>query len=116
MFARHAWNAPLADSLYLSYHAKRKAQVAPGVGEGTDMVVVGPALGAMAQIDPATMDTFEAAYQTAVQAEEQGFSSAKMAINQYVTELNRKAAEATQPQQQPTTPKTNGGAPSSNGA
>jgi len=45
MFARHAWNASLAETLFLSYYAKRKSEVAPGVGQGTDMVSLGPGLG-----------------------------------------------------------------------
>jgi hypothetical protein len=50
MFARHAWNAPFPETLMLTYYAKKKAEVAPGVGVGTDMVMVGPVLGRVDKI------------------------------------------------------------------
>jgi hypothetical protein len=50
MFARHAWNSPFSDTLLLTYYAKRKAEVAPGVGNGTDMMMVGPTLGSLTPV------------------------------------------------------------------
>src|SRR5262249_14880019 len=47
MFARHAWDSPFSDTLLLTYYAKRKAEVAPGVDTGTDMMMVGPTLGSL---------------------------------------------------------------------
>src|SRR5262249_16657737 len=47
MFARHAWNSSFAETLLLTYYAKRKSEVAPGVGAGTEMVMVGPNLGSL---------------------------------------------------------------------
>ncbi len=45
MFAGHTRTRPMPETLLLSYSAKKRAEVAPGVGEGTDMFFIGPALG-----------------------------------------------------------------------
>jgi hypothetical protein len=106
MFARHAWNAPFADTLFLSYYAKRKAEVAPGVGQGTDMVVIGPGLGTLTVVDDRTIRKLETEYQKVIQTEKHGFSGAKEAIKQHVEDLQK---QQTAGPQQPPPPKTNGG-------
>ena len=43
MLARHAWNADLDPTLLTTYLAKKRAEVAPGVGTETDMfMITGP--------------------------------------------------------------------------
>jgi hypothetical protein len=111
MFARHAWNAPLADTLFLSYYAKRKSEVAPGVGQGTDMVVVGPGLGTFTVLNATVVEKLETEYKKVVKAEDRGFASAKVEIKGYVETLQRQAQTAAAgAQQQPPPPATNGGA------
>jgi hypothetical protein len=62
MFARHAWSASMPDTLFLTYCAKRKSEVAPGVGNGTDMVMGGPKLGTLILIDDSVINTLEGEY------------------------------------------------------
>jgi hypothetical protein len=94
MFARHAWNSPFADSLLLTYIAKRKAEVAPGVGRGTDMVTVGPGLGTFVQIGDHVITRLDERYKEIIDSEMSAFSRAKEEIRSYVEELTREAEEA----------------------
>jgi hypothetical protein len=45
MFAKHTRTRGFAETLLLTYIAKKRAEVAPGVGAATDMFTVGPYLG-----------------------------------------------------------------------
>jgi hypothetical protein len=45
MFAKHNWMKPFSETLLLTYAAKKRAEVAPGVGQATDMFTIGPGLG-----------------------------------------------------------------------
>jgi len=45
MFAKHRWLKPFSETLLLTYAAKKRAEVAPGVGQATDMFIIGPGLG-----------------------------------------------------------------------
>ena len=94
MFARHAWNSPFANSLLLTYIAKRKSEVAPGVGSGTDMVTVGPGLGTFVQIGDHVITRLEERYREIIDSETSAFSRAKEEIRSYVEELTREAEEA----------------------
>lgn len=99
MFARHAWNAPMADTLFLTYYAKKKSEVAPGVGRGTDMVMTGPGTASYITVAPPAMDRLEAEYKRVNTAETRSFLKGKQGIQHYVEELERQA-QAAAPQQQ----------------
>jgi hypothetical protein len=45
MFAKHTRSKSFSETLLLTYAAKKRAEVAPGVGSATDMFAVGPVLG-----------------------------------------------------------------------
>jgi len=51
MLAGHTRSSSIADTLLLTYMAKKRSEVAPGVGEGTDMFVIGPGSGQFAMLD-----------------------------------------------------------------
>lgn len=72
MLARYHYEAPMADSLLLTYMAKKRAEVAPGVGKGTDMFTVGPQLGSYTRI--VLPETWEQLKKTseAIQKKERG--------------------------------------------
>jgi hypothetical protein len=106
MFASHAWNSPLADTLFLSYYAKRKAEVAPGVGKGTDLVSVGPGLATLDRINPEVVRKLEVEYRKVVRAETRGFSKARAEMKRYVDDLQARA-QAARPQGP--APEANGG-------
>jgi hypothetical protein len=115
MFARHAWNAPFPETLMLTYYAKRKAEVAPGVGLGTDMIMVGPILGSLIPIGDHVIKKLDEEYARIIRSETSAFTRAKGKMRTYVEELTKKAqatGEAAAEKQAP--PKTaNGGASSS---
>jgi len=94
MFARHAWNSPFPDTLLLTYVAKRRAEVSPGVGRGTDMAVVGPVVGTLTSVAPDIIEKLDAEFRRLIRAESSAFGRAKMEIKSYV-EAVTKAAEAT---------------------
>ena len=113
MFARHAWNSPFADTLLLTYYAKRKAEVAPGVGIGTDMVTVGPSLGSFTTIREDVIKKLDREYRKTIRSETLAFRRAKGAMNAYVEELTKQtqAAGAAPPETQASS-KTTDGTPS----
>ncbi|MBM3290380.1 MAG: hypothetical protein FJY92_09535, partial [Candidatus Hydrogenedentes bacterium] len=46
----HTRNRPFQETLYLVYLAKKRAEIAPGVGEATDMFMIGPLLGSYVSV------------------------------------------------------------------
>jgi hypothetical protein len=114
MFARHAWNSSFTDTLLLTYYAKRKAEVAPGVGIGVDMVIVGPALASLTTVSDNVISKLDQEYRKIIQSETSAFARAKGKIKTYVEELTRQsaAAGAAAADKQSSPPKTNGGTPS----
>src|SRR5262249_10374624 len=93
MFARHAWNAPVADTVLLTYYAKKKSEVAPGVGIGTDMMMV-DGLGGLTTLKTEVLDKLDVEYNNIVTAETAAFVKARGEMSRYVEELNRQAAIA----------------------
>lgn len=113
MLARHAWNADFADTLMLTYYAKRKAEVAPGVGRGTDMVVVGPELNSFTPIGDHVIHKLDQEYNRIVQSEASAFSRAKARMRTYVVDITSQAqaSAAASGGQQASPPADGGGAP-----
>jgi hypothetical protein len=94
MLARHAWNADFADTLMLTYLAKRRSEVAPGVGTGTDMMMVGPALGSILQIGDHVIARLGEEYDKIARAEAKAFERSKEHTRAYVQEISAKSAAA----------------------
>jgi hypothetical protein len=94
MFARHAWNSPFPETLMLTYYAKRKAEVAPGVGNGTDMVMVGPNLASLTTIGDHVIKKLDQEYRKIIRSETSAFERAKGEMTSYVEELTRQAEAA----------------------
>jgi len=113
MFARHAWDAPFPETLMLTYYAKRKAEVAPGVGTGTDMVIVGPTVNSLIKVAEPVIKKLDEEYHKIIRAETSAFRRARGEMNAYVEEITKQAAAAgaAAPTEQ-TPPKTDGGATS----
>ena len=114
MFAGHAWNSPFPDTLLLTHFAKKKAEAAPGVGRGTEMVTVGPNLGSLITIGEPALNKLDAEYQKVMKSEGTAFTRARRAIRTYVEELTKQAeataaTAAASPDKQ-TSPKTTDGA------
>jgi hypothetical protein len=114
MFAQHAWNADFPDTLMLTYYAKRKAEAAPGVGRGTDMIVVGPEPNSLVLIGEHVIKRLDQEYVNITKAEASAFTKAKSKMRTYVDDITRQAKQAsasTTAGQQAPSP-ADGGAPS----
>jgi hypothetical protein len=102
MFAKHAWNSPIVDTGLLAYVAKKRAEIAPGVGEATDMFTVGPLLGSLAISKPESIDAFERIYQTLRANEESNRDEASRQANDIVAKAAAEAASRPNEQQEST--------------
>jgi len=105
MLTGYNYESPIADSLLLTYTAKRRAEVAPGVGRGTDMFVIGPNLGSYIRITEVVLDKLHETYTEMVKKEEKTLGEGRREIQQYVEAIRQAAEEAAAAQSQ-TTPKT----------
>jgi hypothetical protein len=107
MFAGHAKWKPMPEVLLLTYESKRRAVVAPGVGEGTDMFMIGPQLGSYFSIGEHVLKALDKIYTKTRKKELASQKQARLEVNKYVEELGKKSEEvAGQPatQQQPALP------------
>ena len=87
MFAQHHRNKPFPETLLLTYAAKKRAEVSPGVGEGTDMFTVGPELGSYVQVYRPIVDDLEKMYQATCERERKASLEADEEVNKYVQNL-----------------------------
>lgn len=114
MLTGYNYESPMADSLLLTYTAKRRAEVAPGVGLGTDMFMIGPRLGSYTRISETVLDKLNKTYTEMVKKEEQTLGEGRREIQQYVQGIVQAAKEAAAAQSQ-AAPKSDGGQTSANG-
>src|SRR5262249_62315955 len=88
------------------YNAKKRAEVAPGVGKATDMVSVGPTLGSLIQLREEVVDKLEQEYQKMIKVESAALERAKKEIGRYVDEFAKAAAESAAASSAGTAPQT----------
>jgi hypothetical protein len=94
MLAKHGLTKPLADTLRLTYFAKKRSEVAPGVGEQTDMCLIGSQLGAFKFFNQKDdIRRLQALYSKALKDERKMEESAQAGIEQFVQELKAPAHE-----------------------
>jgi hypothetical protein len=95
MLQRHSWNSSLVDALLLTYVAKKRSEVAPGVGKGTDMFIVQPApvLGNVniVGITPDVIERLDQIYQSITESERRSLDDARQQTQNFVTEVQAKA-------------------------
>jgi hypothetical protein len=99
MLARHSWNSPFVDTALLAYIAKKRSEVAPGVGEATDMFSAGPALGTLRSLSEEAMARFERIYKELREKEDRCRDEARQEANDFVNEAAARAAERAQRQE-----------------
>lgn len=95
MLAEHAKHRSIAETLLLIYTAKKRAEVAPGVGGGTDIFTAGPGLGTLTTVHETVQERVDAEYVRIRDGETQALNAAKLEMEAYVGEL-RQAQQATQ--------------------
>jgi hypothetical protein len=89
MFSRHTSDRPFPETLLLIYSAKKRAEAAPGVGEGTDMFRIGPQLGSYTVISQDVLDTVETIYKETLTATQEVLQRGEQKINQYIEQLTK---------------------------
>ncbi len=101
MFARHSPLKSIPETLLSVYIAKKRAEVAPGVGADTDMFAVGPRPGSYVVITPNILNGLEKIYQKELAEQGRIQSSANSEIRQFVTELAQQmqGTQATKPKE-----------------
>lgn len=95
MMAAQSGSTSLAETLWNSYLAKKRAEVAPGVGkDATDIGMIGPQLGSNLVLDAAPLKKqLEKVYKQTIEMEETARKSASQEMVSYVEGLTRQAQE-----------------------
>ena len=101
MFAAHTKWSPFAQTLLTIYSAKKRAEVAPGVGTATDMFYVGPALGSYTEIGQHVVAKLEEIHKEESDEQTKARARSIAQTNDYIEELARSAT----PKEQGETPK-----------
>jgi hypothetical protein len=101
MFAGHDRSKPIPETLLLTYAAKRRAEVSPGVGEGTDMFTIGARLGSYVRVGPQVIDDLEKIYKRTRSASRKAIEKANKEVTKYVEALA--GTETPQQQESPST-------------
>jgi len=118
MMSGQSGSSSIAETLWNSFLAKKRSEVAPGVGrEITDIGMVGPQLGSNLVLDNSELKSqLEKVYKQTIEMEEAARKTASEEMNSYVEKLGRQAKEQasanTAPQAESsgetTAPKSNG--------
>jgi hypothetical protein len=88
MLARHSAMQPLAETLQLTYFAKKRSEVAPGVGPLTDMSLVGPLLGSLQIFEQEKqIRELEGLYRDYLKNEERLLKKSRKGINEFAKNL-----------------------------
>lgn len=106
MMARYDPSAEIANALWHTYIAKRRSEVAPGVGIGTDMFLIGQPLGSSFTIPADRIAKLEQMYARLVTAEERRRQSDIRAVDSYLLSLVKQA-----PSEQQLSPDVASGSP-----
>jgi hypothetical protein len=86
LFARHTRHKPFAETLFLTYLAKKRAEVAPGVGSGTDMFAL-RGIDRTQMFGPDTTEQLEVIYQGVKKQEAAAFRRAGVKATKYAAEI-----------------------------
>jgi hypothetical protein len=91
MFQGHSKWKGVPETLLLVYSAKKRAEVAPGVGKATDMFIIGPALGSFLQIPDAALNKLDSFYSGMSQATDRGIKKARQQVRRYLEQIEEDA-------------------------
>jgi len=96
MFAGHNRLRPIPETLLLTYAAKKRAEVAPGVGAGTDMFTLGPAPGSYSIIREDVIAGLDKIYKHTTARAIRSVKMADKEVNKYVEGLAKVATPQAQ--------------------
>ena len=112
MLAGHSGLSQIPETLLLVFTAKRRAEVAPGVGRATDMILIGPGLGVTVPIDDGIVTDLGKMYERNADKEKEARKDAQAEVIQYLAEINEAAIQKAQKSEDKL--ETDGGQPSTN--
>jgi hypothetical protein len=97
MMSGQSYSSSVSETLWATYLAKKRSEVAPGVGEATDIAMLGPQLGSIVNFNknPAIIKQLESVYKKTKQKEEKARKTASKEMVEYVEKLGREAAQVT---------------------
>lgn len=92
MFSGHSPRKPFSDTVLLTYAAKKRAEVAPGVGKVTDIVVIGPGMTTTKVEDP-HVEKLDRIYQKSRAGASKAVERAKLETANFIAEVRKEYAE-----------------------
>lgn len=102
MLAGHTPDTPVNTALLNLYTAKKRAEVAPGVGGETDAFIVGPTLGGYSELRDDIRDAVFKAYETQTKSIVRAQKRAQESLDEYIAQITApKPAGGSQTAEQP---------------
>ena len=95
MFGGHTKYNAMPETMLMTYFAKKRSEVAPGVGEFTDMLMIGPDLDSYVLIGDEPLETLDRIWQRAQSKRRELERAAEEEINKYFHSPNDTAEIAT---------------------
>jgi hypothetical protein len=89
MLSGQSWTSTVSDTALAVYNAKKRAEVAPGVGKATDLVTIGPGLGTFSTVRDDLVKRLDQEYQTMIKVEKKALAKAQKGVESYVKELEQ---------------------------
>ena len=96
MLAGLTTNTPIPEALFLTYIAKKRSEVSPGVGNETDMFIIGANPGTYNPLNIDHISKLETEYINLSRGEELVLDKAKVEITNYIVEINKNAVQQQQ--------------------
>jgi hypothetical protein len=93
MFSGHSPWKSFEETLLVTYLAKKRAEVAPGVGKKTDVVIIGPNLGENENVSAELIESLDRIYQTFQQASDSALAVAKRQSAKLVHQVRKDRAK-----------------------
>ena len=97
MFSGHVRKSPITRTLIVTHQAKKKSEVAPGVGRGTDMFMIGPKLGSFTPVSEAIVKQLDEIYDTTAKRAEDVYKKGERTFEKYLKSLVIEKTEAQKP-------------------
>ena len=89
MLARYSGTSLVSEALFLTYIAKKRAEIAPGVGTETDVYMIGSELGRAFPLQGEAITKLDEAYRLVVDAEASGHGAGQALVKDYIDELGK---------------------------
>ena len=102
MYSQHNVRETFRDTILLTFLAKKRAEVAPGVGEDTDMFMIGPGLGSYTTIGDHVLDALTAIHQEYQVQLTSAMEEASSKMHQFDEEIKDRIAKMTKEAQSST--------------